>query len=278
MDVRPDCLPCILKQLLRTARGATENEWLHRRVMKAALDDLRDADEAGSPAELLSAALRSALRTLGEPDPFASARADLSRRLGPVVEELRARIGEAERPLCAAALAAAAANVVDELALRDFDPGEVILTLFETGFGLADQGRFEREIEGASRILFLHDNAGEAAIDQLLISELRSLDKDVDVVVRGAGLFHDATRDDVPPTGLIIETESEVMGAPPVLCSTLFNEALERADLVIAKGSASWQTLPPSLPLVTLLTPKCEVMAAALGIKSGRPAMVFADG
>ena len=152
------------------------------------------------------------------------------------------------------------------------------LTLFETGFGLADQGRFEREIEGASRILFLHDNAGEAAIDQLLISELRSLDKDVDVVVRGAGLFHDATRDDVPPTGLIIETESEVMGAPPVLCSTLFNEALERADLVIAKGSASWQTLPPSLPLVTLLTPKCEVMAAALGIKSGRPAMVFADG
>jgi damage-control phosphatase, subfamily I len=278
LTVQSDCLPCILTQILRVSRAATDNEWLHRRAIKAVLEELQDTDFSTSPAELLSQAVQTALKTLGSTDPMAGQRESLQLEIKPIVDHFRELIG-AEASLTVALTAAAAANLIDQRALNSFDL-LAIKKCYEAGFARG-QNRLKRlieVIEKSRQIVYLLDNAGEAEVDRLLVDQLVKRGKKVTLVVKSPGLLHDVTAQDVKTGHPIIETGSSLMGALPVLCSAEFSDKVASADLVIAKGSANYETLPPEgRPTAYLLATKCKVVARSLGIKKGQLAMIFAD-
>jgi damage-control phosphatase, subfamily I len=279
IKLQADCMSCILQQTLRVSRVATENDWLHRRAIIAVLKELQGIDFSTSPAEVLSGAVATALKTLGAGDPMSGEREKLRIQLGPLVDYFQNEIA-AEASIEVAIRAAASANLVDQCALKRFDLVTAIKAAFQAGFACGRQrmSRVLERIEKARQIVYLLDNAGEADIDLLLVKQLVKRGKKVTLVVKSAGLLHDVTMNDLEAAHPKIETGSSLMGAQSVLCSEEFAQAMAQADFVIAKGSANYETFEPgACPVLYLLTAKCSVIARELGIKKGQVAMIFAD-
>ncbi|MEZ0228019.1 MAG: ARMT1-like domain-containing protein, partial [Planctomycetota bacterium] len=113
--------------------------------------------------------------------------------------------------------------------------------------------------------------AREASLDALLIEQIRALGKEVTVSARRPGLAHDATKEDALASGIaepVIDTgqDQPVLGATPVLCGPDFRAAFEAAELVVAKGSAAYETLVhEKKDVIHILHVKCEPVARALG-------------
>ncbi len=71
MKAAPDCIPCMLRQVLNTARKINDDPWLHRKVLNEIMQHLARADFDRSPAELVTEVERIAQKPLGSTNPFA---------------------------------------------------------------------------------------------------------------------------------------------------------------------------------------------------------------
>jgi uncharacterized protein with ATP-grasp and redox domains len=129
-------------------------------------------------------------------DPFVAHRAQVQQELQPLADAFRARLAASPDPFALAVTAAAAANVVDELALRRVDCGAELEASISAGFAIGSVETLRVAVAGAERILYLLDNAGEVFFDALLIGELRKMGKRVRAVASGGGLLHDARAED----------------------------------------------------------------------------------
>jgi uncharacterized protein with ATP-grasp and redox domains len=257
------------------AREVAEDEWLHRKVLEEAMGSLPGSDWGRSPAEVLTDVFASARKTLRAPDPFHAKRRELALEMRALAAEHRAAMAKAKDPFALATLGAAAANVVDALVLGNFDVASAFRALVARGFSQGSPDDLRAALEGIPSVLYVLDNAGEAAFDLILVEEIKKLGKAVTVVARRPGLIHDATVEDAVLAGFaegdVIDTGQDgLLGASPVLCGPDFRAAFEAAPLVIAKGSACYETLTGERKeTVFLLHGKCEPVARALGCAVG---------
>lgn len=268
MKTAPACIPCVLGQVLRFAREVAEDDWLHRKVLEEAMSVLPGTDWGRTPAEVLTDAFAIARKTLRVQDPFAKRRRELDLRA--LVGEVKERIAQAEDPFALATKAATAANVIDALLLGPLDVPLSIRALIDKGFAVGSADDLRTALEPVKRVLYVLDNAGEAAFDALLIEQIRKLGKEVTISARRPGLAHDATREDALSagiTGAIVDTgQDALLAATPVLCGPEFRAAFETAELVVAKGSAAYETLVHERKdVIHLLHVKCEAVARTLG-------------
>lgn len=283
------------------AREASQDDWSQRKVLSEVMKGLDDTAWNRSPAEVLGDAIGQARQTLKAADPFAKHRADVQKATRALAERYRERVAAAPDKLAFAALCAAAANVVDAMILRDVDLEAELEALVARGFSLGKAATLREAVEPAGQVVYLLDNAGEVRFDVLLIEQLRALGKRVRVFARGAGLLHDATLSEAAEAGLgrVVEVEVPEGGATDsaegrvdddllelsegVLGTQLpgprnLKEALVSAEVVIAKGSANYQTFSAKaarVPTVLhLLHVKCEPVAQSLGVEVGALALV----
>jgi uncharacterized protein with ATP-grasp and redox domains len=284
-------LPCILHQTFRVAREASSDDWTQRKVLNDVMRGLCETDWNRSPAEILSDAIGKARETFRSADPFETRRTEIQKDLLALANDVRERVAASDDPFALAVLAAAAANVVDELILRPLDVPAQVWAGIDEGFALGKVEQLRDAVQASHRILYLLDNAGEVLFDALLIEQLRNAGKRVRVLVRGGGLLHDATADDLHDANLappepdpaappdpgrlpdVLELPSGVLGTPLPPTHPRLKEAITEADLVIAKGSANYETFTAKqakVPTVVyLLRAKCEPVAQSLGVPVG---------
>lgn len=290
-------MPCVLQQTLRVAREATGDDWSQRKVLSDVMRGLMQTDWNRSPADVLGDAIDSARQTLKVTDPFKNHRQEVQRDFEAMARDFRARLAAAPDPFDLAARAATAANIVDALVLGKVDYASEFDALVETGFASGTIDQLRGAVEGASRILYLLDNAGEVYFDALLIEQIRKLGKQVRAVASGGGLLHDVTAEEAVEAGLgrfvevevevdappaspdpdtmpdLIETPYGVLGTPLPPTSKWLKEAIADADLAICKGSANFETFVAKSAkiqnVVYLLRPKCEPVAQALNVPVG---------
>ncbi len=268
MKSAPGCVPCVLGQVLRYAREVAEDDWLQRKVLEEVMSSLPGSDWGRTPAEILTDAFGTARKTLRVQDPFKKRREALD--LTALATELRARMLQAEDPFAFATKAAAAGNVVDALMLGDLEVSLSIRALIDKGFAVGSPDLLREALAPVKKVLYVLDNAGEVSLDALLIEQIRALGKEVTVTARRPGLAHDATKEDAVGAGVaepVLDTGQEpVLAATPVLCGPEFRAAFEAAELVVAKGSAAYESLVHERKdVIHLLHVKCEVVARALG-------------
>ncbi len=275
MKGTPDCIPCILRQVLNTARKIADDPWLHRKVLNEVMQHLQRADFDRSPAELVTEAQRIAGRALGSTNPFAQdkvAHAAAARALEPKLREL---IQRAEDPLHAAIKVAGAGNALDAHIFGSVDLLAAVERMINLGFTIDEYLDFKVDLEKTKAILYLLDSAGEALFDRLLVERLLELGKSVTCVVRKAPILNDATREDAEAAGLlaivpVIDNGTDVMGCPLPLASADFRTRFEQADLVIAKGAANYETIEgETRTKYFLVTAKCAVVARHFGVAIG---------
>lgn len=274
MKTSPDCIPCVLRQALLAGRKVSGDEWLHRKLLHEVMAHLQEDELDKTPAEVLSGSLETAARMLGAADPFAPERALWGTKAQALEPGLRAAVAGAPDRLAAAVRVAVAANAIDAVVLGSLDPERVLAEALTRPLVVDQSAALSAALAGAKDVLYCLDNAGEVWLDRLLIEQVAP-GRRLGVVVRGAPILTDATEEEARAAGLhnygdLLTTGSDSMGISLALCSSEFKRRYSAADLVIAKGSANFQTLEEAPGhRFFLLVVKCARVAAHLGLAVG---------
>ncbi|ADV65269.1 damage-control phosphatase ARMT1 family protein [Desulfurococcus mucosus] len=142
------------------------------------------------------------------------------------------------------------------------------------------------------RVLFLLDNAGEAVYDSLLAEYMRGKGSMVIGVAKDEpGFQNDVTLSDLLASGLDKAFDMVITPGCRGVCSSIhlektsedFRRLLGSVDLIIAKGMAHFEYLYEAgigKPVLFILTPKCNPVAAALGSRlyRGKPVIYLWSG
>jgi hypothetical protein len=268
---QPECLPCIIKQVITTARRVSNDDWVVMKVSKQTMESLAAADLARSPAELTFDALKGAMKVLGTQDPYAEDKRRYNRKVLALLPRLRKEVQEAKDPLLAAVRLSLAGNIIDLGIGSRFDLDEEVEKARKTALAVDHYKDFEPAAKAAEKIMFILDNCGEAAFDRLLIEQLK--DKDIVAVVRKKPILNDITAEDARDIGIdqfarIADPSQDMLGIVLPLASEGFRREFYSADLVISKGQANFETLfGADRAIFFLLRAKCPVVAHALGVE-----------
>jgi uncharacterized protein with ATP-grasp and redox domains len=271
---QPECLPCIITQVINTARRVSNDDWVVAKLTKETMELLVGADLTRSPAEITYDTLKAAIRVLGAQDPFAEDKRRYNRKVLALLPRLRKEVQEAPDPVLAAVRFSLAGNIVDLGIGSRFDLDAEVEKARATPLAIDHYADLAPALKAASTVMFLLDNCGEAAFDRLLIEQMKG--KDVVVVVRKKPILNDVTAEDARETGLdqfarIIDPSQEMLGIVLPSTSEGFRREFYRADVVISKGQANFETLfGADRAIFFMLMAKCRVVAKALGVEVGQ--------
>lgn len=135
---------------------------------------------------------------------------------------------------------------------------------------------FRRDLETASSLLILGDNAGEIAFDTLLVEQVHRVWPDLSVTycVRGRNTLNDATREDAAYVGMdrlagIIDNGSAISGTEIAYAGPDLQEALEKADVILAKGSGNFECMAGcGLNVYYIFMCKCQRISRMLQVEN----------
>ncbi|OGR41262.1 MAG: hypothetical protein A2X35_07670 [Elusimicrobia bacterium GWA2_61_42] len=270
-----DCIPCLFRQALDSARMFSADPAVHESILRDVLDWSRDMDMS-QPAPVMGRRIYRRLRELtGVKDPYRAAKAGQNRLALRLLPELRAAVKKAADPLELAVKLAIAGNIIDMGAAGDVSLAGVRRAIRHALTEPIDgnPAAFSRAVKRAGSILYLADNAGEIVLDRLLIEQLGP--GRVTVAVRGAPVLNDALLSDARAAGLhrlvrVIDNGSDVAGTVLAETSAGFNRLFLGAGLVIAKGQGNYETLSDTpRPVWFLFKAKCPMIAARAGAGLG---------
>jgi uncharacterized protein with ATP-grasp and redox domains len=205
------------------------------------------------------------------PDPYAAVKAQLNQRATRLYPDWHRRFHQACPLLEAAVRMAVIGNLLDVGAKTQLDE-TAVLAAFEDALTAPLQGSvqtFAAAIRNARQILYLADNAGEIVFDRDLLSQLPS--GSCTLAVRGGPVLNDATLADAETAGIadtceIISNGSDAPGTVLADCSPAFLEHFRKADLIIAKGQANFESLDGCRQnIFFLFKVKCPVVARHIG-------------
>ena len=168
------------------------------------------------------------------------------------LDAIREAITTAEDPVYAGLQWAILGNYIDFSALR----GEVSFRTLEAMMQQASQMQVDRqtyrrlcqELQTGRRLLYLCDNAGEIGMDRLFAEAIheRFPHLEITVCVRGGAALNDATREDAAAVGMpfpVIDNGTRIAGTQIELLGEKAKQALEKADVILAKGQANVETM-----------------------------------
>ncbi len=275
MKTELECLPCFYRQVERTLAHAGINGDRGRRItrMAGAVIEAANLDEV--PARTTTLIHRILNRETGV-DPYRRVKEQYNRIALEKLPALRKRAAGAGDALEGGVRTAIAGNVIDFGIYEEIDLDRAIDDAFRMPLSGPDYEAFAAAVAGATRILYLCDNAGEIVFDRVLIETLRARRKELIVAVKGSPVINDATREDAQVAGLaacaeIIDNGNDGIGTLLELCSPRFMDAFSAADLVVSKGQANYETLAGTGDgrIYFLFKVKCPVVADALKRRNG---------
>ncbi len=275
MKTHLDCVPCIVRQSLDSARLVTDDEQIHEQILREVLEAAARMDLAQSPPVMAQTIHRRLRELCGQKDPYREAKDRFNRLALELIPEYQKRVEQAENPLEVAVRLAIAGNIIDlgvKSGLEEQEVLDVIQTCLTDPLR-GDVDDLAKAIADANNILYLTDNAGEIVFDRLLIEQLPC--NRVVVAVKGAPVINDATRVDAETAGLtelvrVIDNGSDAPGTVLEDCSPEFLDHFEKADLIISKGQGNYETLgESSRPIHFLLRVKCPMVGCHTGCPVG---------
>jgi uncharacterized protein with ATP-grasp and redox domains len=267
------CFSCALRQALRTLQVGIGAPDIVARALADAASRLSACSCSLSPAELSSIAIKAVRPYIGVEDPFVQAKIDHTFTALSLYPRLRDMVEKSLDPLETALKLAACGNVIDLGTQERFDIDDLIARIETITFSFEERSTLEKSLCTAQTLLYIADNAGEIVFDRLAL-EVLEVPKFV-VAVKSGPILNDAVLEDALRSGIqehsrIITTGSSDLGVITDHCSEEFLHWFERADVVIAKGHANFETLDESdREIFFLLMVKCPVVGRRLDAHVG---------
>jgi uncharacterized protein with ATP-grasp and redox domains len=209
---------------------------------------------------------------LGDSDPYHLFKQRATGEALALLPRLRELMWEARDPLDTGVRLSIAGNIIDAGIDGGYELWPTVERVLSHPFAVEDLDALRESLARARSVLYLADNAGETVFDRVLIE---SLELPVVYAAKGGPVINDATIEDARMAGLdkvakLFSTGSNAPGTILDLCSESFQQLFERAQLVIAKGQANYETLSEQGSKVFfLLQAKCPVIARDLEVPAG---------
>ena len=275
MRVTPDCVPCLMKRVLFQARLL--NNGCESEAVAAALSTYaREYDPSKNSAAIATEVHRSAYAVM-KADPYHQMKLDADRIAGEFLDQVTQYVNDSDDSFAAAIRVAVIGNIMDfgvGLAIeRPEQFRDRFQSLLDQGIGADDTERLRAKLKQSKSILYFFDNCGESQFDKLLIREIQKMGVRVVGVVRGQAILNDVTKEDAERIGLdrildrVVSTGVFAIGADLSKAGGDLKEELGRADLILAKGMANYESLSDQdagIPKVFILRTKCEPVAKSL--------------
>jgi len=270
-----DCIPCFARQALDAARFVTDDSAIHEQVLRKMLHSASTMNMQQSPPAFAQQIHRQLRLLTSVSDPYRAVKDRFNAMAMAMLPGLIQQVEQADDPLEMALRLAIAGNVIDLGAhpgMTETDARQAIASAMNEPF-CGDIDAFRDTVAKSKDILYLADNAGEIVFDRLLIEHLPS--ERITLAVRGGPVLNDATMTDARTVGLcdiveVIDNGSDAPGTILTDCSDDFRARFAAADLVIAKGQGSFETLSDEdRALYFLFKVKCPLIGNCVGIPTG---------
>ena len=275
MKLTPDCVPCLMKRVLFQAR-LLENGCESEAVGAALRAYAKEYAVGRNSAEVATEVHRSAYEVMGA-DPYIKIKLDADRIAEEYLDQVMGYVDSAEDRFSAAVRVAVIGNIMD-FGVSLSSPEEfraVFKKLLDQGIGSDDTARMKELLTDSKSVLYFFDNCGESQFDKLLIREIQRMGVRVVGVVRGERILNDVTMADAERIGLdkildrTVSTGTFAVGAVLSKAKDDLKEELDRADMMICKGMANYESLSDQdagMPKVFILRTKCGPVARSLGV------------
>ena len=288
MRVTPDCVPCLMKRVLFQARLL--NNGCESEAVAAALSTYaKEYDPDKNSAAIATEVHRSAYAVM-KADPYYQMKLDADRIAGEFLDQVTQYVNDSDDSFAAAIRVAVIGNIMDfgvGLAIeRPEQFRDRFQSLLDQGIGADDTEKLRAKLKQSKSILYFFDNCGESQFDKLLIKEIQKMGVRVVGVVRGQAILNDVTKEDAERIGLdkildrVVSTGVFAIGADLSKAGGDLKEELGRADLILAKGMANYESLSDQdagIPKVFILRTKCEPVAKSLGVPADINVVRYAE-
>ncbi len=280
MKISPKCPACLLNRVYMECRMVTDNyETVFKAVEEALKILVKRYPRREINAHIATYMHRRVYEILGVEDPYKELKEranEVAMKFLPTIKEF---VGRQEDTFKASAIASIIANTFDygvmdhRVAEEDFM--EYFTTQLEKGLAIDHLDDIRGLCRG--RVVYLTDNCGEIVVDTLFMREIKKICERLSVVVRGRPILSDATVEDAIKAGvdrIVDEILTNGEGAVGIIEEELPEDTLERlekADIIVAKGMANYESLSESRfkPIAFLMTAKCEPVARDVGVNVG---------
>jgi uncharacterized protein with ATP-grasp and redox domains len=275
LKTQPECLACMFRQALNTARVATPDLRAHTEVLRRLARVLPALNMARSPATNSKPVYDIVYEVTGVRDPYARSKKETNQAALNLLPALEASIHHSQDPLKSALHLAAAGNIIDLGIGHSFDLKKDVRRIMKQPFAIDHTDQFRKELRRGRTLLYLADNCGEIVFDRVLVEQLLAAGIKVTVAVKSAPIINDATREDAEFAGLtalcpVIETGSDDIGVGWPNTSPVFRRHVREADMILAKGHGNFETcIGKRGNYYFLLKAKCDIVAAELKVKNG---------
>lgn len=277
MKISRECIHCLARQAVEIAEEATADINMQEVIIKSSLKELAEINFDETAPEIAYKMHQHAKQITGITDPYAT----LKVRYNDIATALYERIKEekwlenADDPFDMACRLAIAGNIIDFSVGLELEPKDILQSVEDSMncdiFGSGSRA-LQEAISKAEHIMYIADNAGEIIFDRFLLENMPT--HKITFVVKGGPIVNDATMSDAISTGVVdlvtvIDNGHSAQGTILKDCSEAFRVAFEKADLVISKGQANFETLSDikDKTIFYLLRAKCRSVAGAIGCK-----------
>lgn len=277
MKAVSECSYCYLKQAHTSISLVLKDEEKILAYFKRLLPLIKSFSLEKTPCEYSTLVLKEVNRLLGVYDPFSEEKKLCNTMALEWEGYLRRLIHSSREPLRTAIKLSVVGNIIDLGIKEQINIKKSIEQIFSQGFSIDDSDIIIQKVKNDSNlnILIIGDNAGEILFDKILVEELLKYTPQVVYVVKSGPVINDSLLEDAEAVGMtgickIIETGNDWAGVIEERCSEEMKEHLRKADIIIAKGQANYETLTETCyPVFYTLKAKCPPVANHLGVKVG---------
>jgi hypothetical protein len=275
MDISYECISCLARQAVEIAKEVTSVAAIQREIIRKSLKDLAEIDFKETAPEVAFRMHQHAKQITGIQDPYKKLKEEYNQIAKEMYDKIISEkwLEKTEDSFDMACRLAIAGNIIDFSVGLELEKSDIIKSVEDSIkqeiFGMGTKA-LKEEVRKAKRILYIADNAGEIIFDKFLLKELPG-DK-VTYVVKGGPIVNDATMEDAVSTGVVdmvkvIDNGYGAQGTVLKYCSETFRDAFDKADLIISKGQANFETLSKvnTKNIFYLLRAKCNCVAAMIG-------------
>ena len=275
MNLIPNCLPCLARNIIDLSTRATDDLDLRKTIIKECMIVLANCDYEKTPAENLGKLIEVIDKYTNSIDLYKEDKLKSNAIAEKLIEELP-NIKEYSPDSFESKLRlAVAGNIIDFGVFTNLDLTEAVKLIrdsFSIKIDTIAVERIKAKMDSAKKILYLADNCGEIIFDKVFIEPYK---EKITIAVRGGNTLNDVTINDLASCKLdsfnckiISNGVKGIAGTPLKSCSKEFIEAFNNADLIISKGQGNYESLHDSnRPIAFLFLSKCEVISKMLNSK-----------
>ncbi len=283
MKVDIECATCLVKRAVLGVSLSTEDPERQMEILTEALQIIsKNFNKDAVPSRIGTLRDRT-IKKLSGVDPYKKIKHESNEMALSVKALLEKELEHlpVEKRFRRACLIAAAGNVIEfgisenQFTLEELDK---IVASVERDLIIDQVDEFYNLIKNTKNVVFLTDNAGEIALDTLLVKELNKI-TNVIVVVKDKPILNDATMEDALYVGMdkvcskLITSGTDAIGTYLPESSEELKKLLNETDLIIAKGMGHFESLTElsfKQPVVHIFRTKCERVARYVGVPTGK--------